>query len=165
MRTCVTYLLPTHADVQCSSCCGTTTTDCDVEWSWGAVLATLSVSAVFATCSGILALAEKHRKRKGMSLARAWSLPQGMPVVRAGNRKGVLPVLVPARRCSRVSDPAYKAGRVRKSIQEGWLFTLLGVLLVTCGGHQETIFGFCIFLARAILGGCFLFPAASLCAH
>lgn len=45
------------------------------------MLATLSVSAVFATCSGILALAEKRRKRKGLSLARAWSLPHGMPVV------------------------------------------------------------------------------------
>lgn len=55
--------------------------ECDLEWSWGAVLATLSVSAVFATCSGVLALAEKRRKRKGMSLARAWSIPHGMPVV------------------------------------------------------------------------------------
>lgn len=45
------------------------------------MLATLSVSAVFATCSGILALAEKRRKRKGLSLARAWSLPHGMPMV------------------------------------------------------------------------------------
>ena len=65
----------------CSSCCGAPSMECDLEWSWGAVLATLSVSAVFATCSGILALAEKRRKRKGMSLARAWSIPHGMPVV------------------------------------------------------------------------------------
>ncbi|CAM9821541.1 unnamed protein product [Scytosiphon promiscuus] len=70
-------------DVKCSYCCGTPNTECDLEWSWGAVLATLSVSAVFATCSGLLALAEKRRKRKGMSLARAWSIPHGMPVLRA----------------------------------------------------------------------------------
>eukprot|EP00904_Undaria_pinnatifida_P009659 jgi/Undpi1/5823/HiC_scaffold_2.g01097.m1 len=77
------FFVASATDVQCSCCCGTTNSDCELEWSWGAVLATLSVSAVFATCSGILALAEKRRKRKGLSLARAWSLPHGMPVLRA----------------------------------------------------------------------------------
>ena len=81
VRACVSCIPSTRSGVQCSCCCGTTNTDCELEWSWGAVLATLSVSAVFATCSGILALAEKRRKRKGLSLARAWSLPHGMPVV------------------------------------------------------------------------------------
>eukprot|EP00903_Cladosiphon_okamuranus_P007131 g6928.t1 len=84
-RACVQCLSPTASGglSHCSSCCGAPNMECDLEWSWGAVLATLSVSAVFATCSGILALAEKRRKRKGMSLARAWSIPHGMPVLRA----------------------------------------------------------------------------------
>ncbi len=85
-RACIQCLSPTGTGTggvgPCSCCWATPNTLCDLEWSWGAVLATLSVSAVFATCSGILALAEKRRKRKGMSLARAWSIPHGMPVVR-----------------------------------------------------------------------------------
>ncbi|CAM9542337.1 unnamed protein product [Ectocarpus fasciculatus] len=81
-RACVSCI-PSHSSTKCAYCCGTPNEECDLEWSWGAVLATLSVSAVFATCSGILALAEKRRKRKGISLARAWSIPQGMPVLRA----------------------------------------------------------------------------------
>lgn len=88
VRACVSCIPSARSDVQCSCCCGTTNTDCELEWSWGAVLATLSVSAVFATCSGILALAEKRRKRKGLSLARAWSLPHGMPVVSVGRSGG-----------------------------------------------------------------------------
>lgn len=91
VRACVSCI-PSQSDVQCSCCCGTTNSDCELEWSWGAVLATLSVSAVFATCSGILALAEKRRKRKGLSLARAWSLPHGMPVVssKSGGGRGLV---------------------------------------------------------------------------
>lgn len=84
-RACIQCLSPIDTGAgagHCSCCWATQDTLCDLEWSWGAVLATLSVSAVFATCSGILALAEKRRKRKGMSLARAWSIPHGMPVVR-----------------------------------------------------------------------------------
>ncbi|CAM9309379.1 unnamed protein product [Ectocarpus sp. 8 AP-2014] len=82
-RACVSCIPSRSSSTKCAYCCGTPNAECDLEWSWGAVLATLSVSAVFATCSGILALAEKRRKRKGISLARAWSIPQGMPVLRA----------------------------------------------------------------------------------
>lgn len=67
-------------ETSCSSCCMRAKERCE-QWSWGAVLSTLSVSIIFATCSGLLALTEKRRKRKGMSFARAWSIPQGMPIV------------------------------------------------------------------------------------
>lgn len=91
IRDCLSCIPPKFMEpnTQCSSCCGNAT-ECELEWSWGAVLATLSVSAVFATCSGVLALTENRRKRKGMSLARAWSIPQGMPMVK--NFIGCLPV-------------------------------------------------------------------------
>lgn len=51
------------------------------------MVATLSVTLIFATCSGLLALTEKRRKRKGISLARAWSIPQGMPIVSPPSRR------------------------------------------------------------------------------
>ncbi|CAM9306909.1 unnamed protein product, partial [Choristocarpus tenellus] len=92
MRTCVDCLTvwsidsasstPNSDDVRCSSCCGTLQA-CEFKWSWGALVATLAVTAVFAGCTGIFALAERLRRQKGLSLARAWSIPQGIPVLRA----------------------------------------------------------------------------------
>ncbi|CAM9593635.1 unnamed protein product, partial [Phaeothamnion confervicola] len=78
----------TDAGIVCSYCCATDSA-CSYGYAanrtvtWAAYTATVLFLSVCVCCSVLCAFTEKRRRRKGISFAQAYSLPQGMPMVQA----------------------------------------------------------------------------------
>ncbi|KAG5175455.1 hypothetical protein JKP88DRAFT_283528 [Tribonema minus] len=66
----------------CATACGRVDS-CGEAWAWQAILGMMTFSSTFLFCSAICISGEQRRRRKGLTIAQAYSLPEGIPIVRA----------------------------------------------------------------------------------
>ncbi|CAM9362457.1 unnamed protein product [Ectocarpus sp. 4 AP-2014] len=77
-----------YSDVSCDTCCSIENLDCtkiDSEWDFYA--STLFFICLCCCFTALCGFTEVRRKKKGISFAQAWSVPQAMPILRTWPRR------------------------------------------------------------------------------
>ncbi|CAB1097916.1 unnamed protein product [Ectocarpus sp. CCAP 1310/34] len=77
-----------YSDVSCDTCCSIENLDCTkVDSEWDFYASTLFFICLCCCFTALCGLTEVRRKKKGISFAQAWSVPQAMPILRTWPRR------------------------------------------------------------------------------